>query len=530
MKAIGREVNLSELKVSKDNPRKSFNENKMADLTNSIKEKGVIEPIVIRPSNGKYEIVCGERRFRASQKTGIKTIPAIIRELTDGQAMEIRAVENLQREDLCPLEEAQAFKTMLEKCKYTQDDLATKVGKSRKYIIDRIRLLELSADIQQGISKELITPGHGIVLLRLEDPEERQGLYKSIIDEKLSVRSAENALDQCGKKLNNAPFDTKECQKCEHNGSKQKDFFDKDTNLKGRCLNIDCYKKKREALVNKSITELRKKGVKIVTEQKIKSELGGTKYDNSIHINSEYTRHKNDLGKAYQEKCKAGCSNYICVIEQDRYGDDAKVIAERCFDPGCFRKLIRTPSAKAGDDYGKQLKKVKTQKRVAEAKRAFWIKNVATAKNKRAMSSIMLDILLSDLGSSTANKLLPFKVPEWGYSWSIKKLYELGEAEINKLTVLVISKKPEVLDDRALKFLSETLGFNIKKNFMITETYLKAHTKDQLVSLAKQIGLDKYLKTKKVCDALDGKKKTDLLDYFLKKGFKLEGVVPKEIK
>ncbi len=134
-------VELKDIKPSQHNARKTFDEAKIKELSASIKEKGVIEPIIIRPANGKYEVVCGERRFRASQMAGITTIPAVIKELDDKQAIEYQIIENLHREDVHPLEEAEGYELLMKKHGYkTVEDIAVKVGKSKGYVYGRLKL------------------------------------------------------------------------------------------------------------------------------------------------------------------------------------------------------------------------------------------------------------------------------------------------------------------------------------------------------------------------------------------------------
>jgi ParB family chromosome partitioning protein len=219
----------------------------MAEMVASVKEGGIIQPIVVRPINDCYEIVCGERRYRAAREAGLEAIPAVIKDLTDEQAIEMAFIENLQREDVNAMQEAKGFKAMLDKSTMTVKDLALKVGKPQKYILDRVQLLGLHDEIKEAISSGMLSASHGIIINRLNDPDDQIDLFNAIVAQKLSIRAAENALDRFGRKLDTAQFDTKRCEKCPHNGAKQKELFDGDTNLAGRCLNAECFDEKAKA-------------------------------------------------------------------------------------------------------------------------------------------------------------------------------------------------------------------------------------------------------------------------------------------
>lgn len=186
------EISLDDLRPNPYQPRKRFDDEALKELSESIKNHGVFQPIIVKKSIKGYEIIAGERRCRASRLAGRDTIPAIIRTFTDEQMMEIALLENLQRENLSAIEEAIAYKTMLDKLNLTQDELARKVGKSRSHITNIIGLLRLPKEIQQMIIKEEITMGHARVISKLESEDEMLRLANQIVDQKLPVREVEN--------------------------------------------------------------------------------------------------------------------------------------------------------------------------------------------------------------------------------------------------------------------------------------------------------------------------------------------------
>lgn len=190
------EIRLSDLRVNPYQPRKVFDEDSLHELATSIKEHGVFQPIIIKKSIKGYEIIAGERRVRASKMAGLTTIPAIIRNFTDEQMMEIALLENLQRENLTAIEEAYAYKAMIEKLHLTQDELSKKVGKSRSHVTNILGLLRLPKDVQQMVAESKITMGHARALSKLEDSEQIKELANQIINEKISVRNVENLTNQ----------------------------------------------------------------------------------------------------------------------------------------------------------------------------------------------------------------------------------------------------------------------------------------------------------------------------------------------
>ena len=185
------EIELDSLRVNPYQPRKVFDETALKELADSIKEHGVFQPIIVKKSIKGYEIIAGERRVRASKLAGKTTIPAIIRDFSDEQMMEIALLENLQRENLTSIEEAEAYHMMLEKLHFTQEELATKVGKSRSHITNILGLLRLPNTVQSMINSSQISMGHARILSKLEDSDKILEIANKIVNDKLSVRDVE---------------------------------------------------------------------------------------------------------------------------------------------------------------------------------------------------------------------------------------------------------------------------------------------------------------------------------------------------
>ena len=188
------ELSLDELRANPYQPRKNFDDDALNELAASIKEHGVFQPIIVKKSIKGYEIIAGERRVRASKLAGKTTIPAIIKDFSDDEMMQIALLENLQRENLTAIEEAKAYKNIIETMNITQDELAKKVGKSRSHVTNILGLLKLPKSVQDMILFNKISMGHARVLSKLDDQQKQEDLANKIIDEDLSVRELESMI------------------------------------------------------------------------------------------------------------------------------------------------------------------------------------------------------------------------------------------------------------------------------------------------------------------------------------------------
>ena len=184
-------VKLSKVEPNREQPRKNFDEDSLQELAESLKQFGMLQPILVQNRGDYYEIIAGERRWRAAKIAGLKEVPVIVRELTDQEIVEISLIENIQREDLNPIEEAQAFKRLLTEFHLKQDEVAERVSKSRTAVTNSMRLLKLCDEVQKMVVDDMISTGHARALISIEDPEEQYLIAQKIFDEKLSVREVE---------------------------------------------------------------------------------------------------------------------------------------------------------------------------------------------------------------------------------------------------------------------------------------------------------------------------------------------------
>lgn len=210
-KTGGALVNINQVEPNREQPRKDFDEDALMELADSIKQFGILQPLLVQKKKDYYEIIAGERRWRAAKLAGLKEVPVIIKDYTDQEIVEISLIENIQRENLNPIEEAMAYKRLLEEFNLKQDEVAERVSKSRTAVTNSMRLLKLSGRVQQMIVDDMISTGHARALLAIDDEEQQYMLANRVFDEKLSVRETEKLV----KALKNPKKEIKK-QKIEH--------------------------------------------------------------------------------------------------------------------------------------------------------------------------------------------------------------------------------------------------------------------------------------------------------------------------
>ena len=192
-------VRITQVEPNREQPRKNFDEDALQELADSIKQFGLLQPILVQDRKTYYEIIAGERRWRAAKLAGLKEVPVIIRDYTEQEIVEISLIENIQREDLNPIEEAQAYKRLLTEFHLKQDDVAERVSKSRTAVTNSMRLLKLCDEVQQMIIDDMLSTGHARALITIEDPEQQYTIAQKVFDEKLSVRDVEKLVKNLNK-------------------------------------------------------------------------------------------------------------------------------------------------------------------------------------------------------------------------------------------------------------------------------------------------------------------------------------------
>ncbi len=192
-------VDINKVEPNKDQPRKSFNEDSLIELSDSIKQHGIVQPLIVAKKDDYFEIIAGERRWRAAKLAGLKEVPVVVKDYTDQEIMEIALIENIQREDLNPVEEALAYQRLIQEYDLKQDELADRVSKNRTTITNSLRLLKLDERVQNMLIEENISSGHARALLAIKNGDEQYTIAMKIFDEKLSVRETEKLIKSLGK-------------------------------------------------------------------------------------------------------------------------------------------------------------------------------------------------------------------------------------------------------------------------------------------------------------------------------------------
>jgi ParB family chromosome partitioning protein len=192
-------VRISQIEPNRDQPRKMFDEDALIELSESIKQYGVLQPLLVQKKDNYYEIIAGERRWRAAKLAGIKEIPVVIKDYSDQEVMEIALIENIQREDLNPIEEARAYQRLIKDYRLKQDEVAEKVSKSRAAITNSLRLLKLDKRVQEMVMEGRLSNGHARTIISIEDGDKQYALAQRIFDEKLSVREVEKLMREMDK-------------------------------------------------------------------------------------------------------------------------------------------------------------------------------------------------------------------------------------------------------------------------------------------------------------------------------------------
>lgn len=261
-------IPLKDIKVT-GNIRKHFDESDMKDITQSIREHGVVQPVLVRPKGAGYELIAGERRIRGSKAAGKTEIPARILDVDDAKAAELQALENIQRKDLTPIEEAQAFKQLMETAKWRAEDVADKIHKSKVHVYRLIRLLELPVKMIEAIDAGTMTAAHGHQILRAADKKAQERLVTYCLREKPTVAELkEQVEEQVGRSLSKAPFpkdvpyaDKPACAQCPFNSGNQGDMFE--GTEKGKCTGSSCYDHKVKTFIDSIVAENNMKNPKM---------------------------------------------------------------------------------------------------------------------------------------------------------------------------------------------------------------------------------------------------------------------------
>lgn len=510
--------------VADENIRSKITEASIEGLVSSIKENGLLQPILVRMKDGKYDLVAGFRRLAAIKLAGIAEVSCIIEEITDEDRTQVQLVENIQREELNPIDEAKALQGLL--LKHTIDDLAMMVGKTKLFIQQRQHLLDLPIIIQTALRDKKISAGHGIVIARLNNKNARIEFFEDIIVERLSIASAERQLDKYSSRLEYAVFDKAQCKTCMHNGTNQKDLFDPDVALKGNCLNTECFKDKVKAHIDARKKLLKEKKISIISRD---DTYGNEKGKNEMHSISTYDIET--IGKEALRKEISEAKN-VAVVFNNETGAEQLYLNKSTFRTLTKRKNAAEKVGKGSSNDPEEAARKERQahkkiSRVDETKRRFLISQLVKKATKEQLNRIVLEMLFGTERSQSETisaflikqDIAKNKKPNYEVRHNLFNTLSECEDDDVKLEISRIARDNiESHDTDEIILMAEEIKINMNQ-FVIDEEYLSKFTKAELMSLSKDFKLKAPLK-------FEAEGKPEMIAWILKQGIK---DVPKEL-
>ena len=496
----------------------------------SVKERGVIQPILVRTKDGKLELVAGKRRLKAAELEGLTSIPAVVRELSDQEAYDLMMIENLQRKDLTELEEARSFKDYLSR--NGQDaltDLASRLNLSPSYIHRRIAVLALPKQILKAWDKGLLRYGHLEQLMRLADKETILEYFKQIYDRNTSVSALKSNIDRKAPELKMAKFPLEEagCTKCFQNSEVQKDLFEDFGNLgKAHCLDPKCFKQHQETWLT---TNWKKTGYYRTYRTNGFRFYEDTNWDDYHHIHGNTP-----------DTCKV-CEKFVTILT---ITGNAHVQRGCVGDKACYQKSTKTKSERKettrGGWHGEFFREKFYAEQIPEKMKQVGASDSPTLK----LTLATLIHSNRDLGGWFKEKIDGPQPESNYYSWiSNEKTWEAIEgmtdtqvADLLKEASTIISLQQN-FGSKTRHLVGRFLGLDLAREWKITEEYLKKKTIKEIISMGEKLKVfkDPVVKTylvktlKKKADGFDKCKKSELIDLFMKSGIDLTGKVPEEI-
>ena len=508
------ETNMIDIKdiVLGPNVRGRVEEKDVQDILPSIKEEGVLQPILVTKRGDKYLLVCGERRFKASQLAGRSEIPAVVKDIPKDRFQEIQAVENLQRKDLNAIKEAEIYKELIKT--FQIKDLVLRIGRSEQHINRYLKLLTLPSEILEKLNSGAISAGHGFAISQINGKVQRLEFLKEIIRDRISVRQAEaNVTDRnYTEDLKYAPFNLEGCKSCEWNGEKQKALFTETVKLKGICRNKPCFVEKVKNFVSSKAEEFRKKGfkVKIVPE-------------NNYYLDHKTLRIEEwdvkTMGKNFKELCLKPCENILVTIEKD---GDVKYV---CSNKSCFNALTREKGEKVPNtrDDSRKFNRVNlTMRRYLMEKLSDEILHTELLTLIVALDSLVRHTDSSkalEIFQEAGIKLSKEDLDYFPVHMAVKHILQMKEGQIRDL----IEKFSErFLNDYFTGQLA-LIGDKFKigmKDYRADKEYLMKLTKADLLKLAKEFEISSK--------ELPVGKKTEMIEFLLARP-ELKKKAPKEM-
>ena len=494
------------------------------ELTASVKEKGIIQPIIVRPvkGNGHYEIVAGHRRFIAATNAGLDEIPAIVQELPDDEAIEVAIIENDQREDANPLDEAKAFKTLMENDEV--ETIAARIGRTVGYVQGRVKLLGLCKEAKQALSSGKISLGHAQVLLRLRGKDEQRALLSDISGGEnghgITVAAAKAMVRENSLALADAPFDIEGCESCTFRSGNQAELFPelKDTD---ECSDRACFYKKTLAYYRARTKEKEDAGFRVIRDIEEMKELRemAKLIVPSAKEASPYSYPASYYPPKYKSKCEKCTDHHAFYFYEEQVYSGTRIEAgEICLNPKCLSEMLKEKE-KAKEQEAKE--KVKTNeptekpvrevnpltlKAHAEAARdRFMVTHLtprvesSEALTKRFIIYHLLDRFTYFSGNAKQVRdeiVKKICSPEYFKEkkftgWNLYLLVmTVSEEELSALLTKVVLATLPFTDPKVLLHMTPEAGIDMARDFVMDETFINTKTKAELLRMVKDLGLN----------------------------------------
>ncbi|TAL22509.1 MAG: ParB/RepB/Spo0J family partition protein [Nitrospirae bacterium] len=490
-------IDVAKTKPSKSNYRKTFRKAYIDELTESVKAKGILEPILVRPHGKDYEVVFGSCRRLAAINAKLKVMPAIIKDLSDAEALEAQLIENSHRENPNPMEEADGFKRLLDMGKHTAETLAVRLGKTTSYVYGRLKLLDLPEKVKDLIAEEQISAGHAVVLIRLRDKKKQEDIAQRIVSQGMSVRDTAQAVKNCSVSLKEAVFDTAKCGQCEFNTNNQALLFP-DVKKTGECTDVNCFAVKLKAYYEDLAKDLRAQGFKVITTEK---EINSINDRTAERICAPEAKEYQTKPKKYKSECMKCTEHHVFYFFEKKQWDNSKefVTGELCINKKCLDAMNRTtpaPPKSGGEPEGNGRVSPHTIAAHARACRDRFLRAQLPGKvddSEVLRKRLLIYHILSSLVKSglwqeiykVFEGYLKGKKPIRSFGWvddsgydaiAAIKAEELDQVIHGLLVAGIVHMEPSVL-----LAMTPEAGIDMTKDFGPDEEFLNSKTKDELI-------------------------------------------------
>jgi len=512
------DIKLERIVPSEMNYRQKVDKAGLEELTESVRQKGVLQPIIVRPvkDNDHYEIVAGYRRFQAATAAGLTTIPAIIGRFDDEAALEVAITENSQREDVNPIDEALGFKRMLD-TGTDMETIAAKIGRPVAYVLGRVKLLGLCKEAQQVVSQGKISLGHAQVLLRLRSKNEQKGLLSAIITgDGITVSGAKSIVKAHSLALKNAPFDTEKCATCTYRSGNQAVLFPELTDT-DECSDPDCFQKKMLAHYEAQAKEKEEQCFRIFRDVDEIQALGGFHSDKLKRIvpRKAEADYQSVCPPKYRYECTKCTDHHAYYFYEEAVYNGKRIQAgELCLNTKCLARMFKekevettekkTSSESVSEGTASRVNPVTLRLHAEACRDRFLINNLpekVAASPTLTMRFIIYHMLyrfgyFSGNAKQTRDQILKGICPveyfkERKFSgWEIY-LVVMGvpEMKLDGLLNEVVRATIQYTDPKVLLHMTPEAGIDMSADFQMDETFIKTKTKAELIQMDKDMGL-----------------------------------------